>query len=58
MYDQVFWWCVMLLKWGARVTGTTYQEINVIIFCILWPAFTVFETVAIVYLWRKRREKQ
>jgi len=39
--DRVFHWCVDLLVWLAGVTGTTYNEINVIIFCVIWPLFTV-----------------
>lgn len=39
--DRVFQWCVDLLVWLAGVTGTTYKEINVIIFCVIWPLFTV-----------------
>lgn len=39
--DRVFQWCVDLLVWMAGVTGTTYKEINVIIFCVIWPLLTL-----------------
>jgi hypothetical protein len=39
--DRVFQWCVALLVWLAGVTGTTYKEINVIIFCVIWPLLTI-----------------
>lgn len=39
--DQVFQWYVQFLVWLASVTGTTYKEINVIIFCVIWPLLTL-----------------
>lgn len=39
--DQVFQWCVQFLVWLASVTGATYKEINVILFCVIWPLLTV-----------------
>lgn len=39
--DRAFQWCVELLIWLAGVTGTTYNEINVIIFCVIWPLVTI-----------------
>jgi hypothetical protein len=41
MADTVFQRCVDFLVWLAAVTGTTYKEINVIIFCVIWPLFTL-----------------
>ena len=41
MVDRVFQWCVDLLNWLAGMTGTTYKEINVIIFCVVWPLLTI-----------------
>jgi hypothetical protein len=38
--DKVFQWCVDFLVWLAAATGTTYKEINVIIFCVIWPLLT------------------
>jgi hypothetical protein len=40
MVDRVFQACVDLLVWLAAATGTTYKQINVIIFCIIWPLVT------------------
>jgi hypothetical protein len=39
--DAIFDLCVVFLLWLGRVTGTTYKQINVLIFCILWPLFTL-----------------
>ena len=41
MIDKVFQWCVDVLLWLAAATGTTYEEINVIVFCVIWPLFTL-----------------
>jgi hypothetical protein len=35
--------------------GITYQEINVLIFCLGWPLVTVIMAVAIVKLWRNNQ---
>ena len=51
--NGIFDLCVVFLLWAARVTGTTYKQINVLIFCIAWPLFTL----ALMWLcWRQRRE--
>lgn len=39
--DSVFNGCVDLLVWGAGCLGMSYKEINVWIFCVIWPAFTL-----------------
>ena len=41
MIDNIFQWCVDLLRWLAAATGTTYKEINVLIFCVIWPLLTI-----------------
>ena len=48
----VFYGSVDALIWLARLLGITYQEINVLIFCIGWPLVTVIMAIAIVKLWR------
>ena len=48
----VFYGSVDALVWLARLLGITYQEINVLIFCIGWPLVTVIMAIAIVKLWR------
>ncbi len=39
--DQTFDFCVKLLFDTAHVMGITYEEINVWIFCVLWPIATL-----------------
>jgi hypothetical protein len=39
--DTIFDWCVALLIYLADVFGITYKEINVWIFVIIWPIFTL-----------------
>ncbi|MCA9394208.1 MAG: hypothetical protein KC900_08400 [Candidatus Omnitrophica bacterium] len=41
MSENIFNLCVMMLLDMAELTGMTYKEINVLIFCIAWPAVTV-----------------
>lgn len=51
--------CVVLLVYLADITGTTYKQINVIIFCIIWPLFTLALIWAVWHYRRasKRRRK-
>ena len=49
----VFYGSVDALVWLALLLGITYQEINVLIFCIGWPLVTVIMAIAIVKLWRR-----
>jgi hypothetical protein len=46
--DTIFDWCVVLLKFAANMTGTTYKEINVIIFCVIWPLATIALIAAVI----------
>jgi hypothetical protein len=39
--ETLFYLCVDMLHFIADVTHLTYKEVNVIIFCFLWPAYTV-----------------
>ncbi|MFH1435762.1 MAG: hypothetical protein ABIJ56_08620 [Pseudomonadota bacterium] len=55
MADKVFDLCVVFLIWLGNVTGTTYKEINVIVFCVLWPIFTLILTVACIIQFVKIR---
>jgi hypothetical protein len=41
MMDQIFDWCVDVLVYWAGVLGSTYKEINVWIFVIVWPLLTM-----------------
>ena len=48
----VFYGSVDALIWLAQLLGITYQEINVLIFCIGWPLVTVIMMAVIMELWR------
>lgn len=39
--DQIFNACVLMLLDLAELTGLSYKQINVVIFCFLWPIFTL-----------------
>jgi hypothetical protein len=39
--DQTFDFCVKLLIDVADIMGITYEEINVWIFCVIWPILTL-----------------
>ena len=41
MVDYFFYLCVDILAWIAKVTGTTYELVNVIIFVIGYPLFVI-----------------
>ncbi len=49
-YNKVFYWCVDFLEFYADYFGVTYEEINVVLFCILVPALIGLEFLIIVYL--------
>ena len=53
--DAIYDWCILLLVDVALFLGITYEEINVWLFCILWPLVTVIQTCLIIWLWLKRR---
>lgn len=40
--DQLFDICVEILVWMAKGLNMTYNEINIWIFCIIWPILTLF----------------
>ena len=40
--DYIFHVCVSMLLDLARVTGLSYEAVNVIIFCVIWPLGTLF----------------
>ena len=47
--DAIFDWCVDLLVYFAGVFGITYKEINVWVFVIIWPIFTL-ALIVIVFI--------
>lgn len=57
--DEVFDWCVRLLLWLADLFGMTYTEINIVIFCVIWPIFTLVLVFLVGWLvrsnWRLKK---
>lgn len=45
--DKVFMGCVRILQTTAKKTGLTYEQVNVAVFCVIWPAVTVGLVVAL-----------
>jgi hypothetical protein len=41
MIDSIFDLCVNFLVWLADLLGITYKAVNVWIFVIIWPFFTL-----------------
>ena len=46
--DAIFDWCVQVLVYFAGVFGVTYKEINVWVFVIIWPIFTLVVVAIII----------
>ena len=42
MVDYIFYLCVDILVWLAKITGTSYEFINILIFVIGYPLFVIF----------------
>lgn len=51
--DLIFNICVTVLYDLAEVTGLTYRQINVWIFCIIWPIVTVWLCISNIQLRKK-----
>ena len=49
MIDAIFKGCVLLLLFWADVFGMSYEAINVWIFVVIWPVFTL-ALIAVVIL--------
>ncbi len=47
--NAIFDACVKILYVMAGCTGLTYKQINVIIFCMVWPVITVLLMVVVAY---------
>lgn len=45
--DTTFDICVAVLLELAEWTSLTYKQINVLIFCILWPALTILLIICV-----------
>ena len=44
LYQILFNNCVLLLEWIAESLDTTYIVVNIWIFCIIWPLYTIIIT--------------
>jgi hypothetical protein len=53
--DWLFEGAVSALYWLAGLLGTTYEEVNVWLFCVAWPAITIVQTIWIIRLLRQKR---
>ena len=56
MIDYIFYLCVDILVWLAKVTGTTYEFVNILIFVIGYPVFVII-LLWIIYLQYKTIKK-
>ena len=54
--DYLFYLCVDILVWLAKVTGTTYEFVNIVIFVIGYPVFVII-LLWIIYLQNKKIKK-
>ena len=54
--NEIFNWCMELLQWGAQKLGTTYEVINVWIFCIIEPI--LFLGILIFLVFQRRKIKR
>jgi hypothetical protein len=48
--DQIFNFCVYLLYDVAKILGITYEEINVWIFCVIWPVASLILFAEVIRL--------
>ena len=56
MIDKIFDTCVLLLIFLANQFDTTYEAINVWIFVVIWPAFTLMLLILVVWQQLKIRQ--
>jgi hypothetical protein len=54
--NEIFDYCVKLLYWAASLTGTTYEEINVILFVFLIPLLILVLLVKLMLLKQRIKE--
>ena len=54
--DLLFKICVITLVDLASILGITYEEINVCLFVIIWPAITVYLILRNIFLKKKLRK--
>jgi hypothetical protein len=48
--DVIFNICVKFLYDAATTLGITYEEINVWLFCVIWPIVTIYMSYEIIKL--------
>ena len=48
--DVIFNICVKFLYDVAAILGITYEEINVWLFCVIWPILTIYMSYEIIKL--------
>ena len=53
MVNSIFYWCVDFLALLAKLTGTTYEWINILIFIIGYPVFVLI-LFLIIYFQNKK----
>lgn len=59
MISELFFWCMHFLEWLAQVLGTTYECVNVWLFCFIGPAvFLGVFSLMLYYRWAYRRERE
>ena len=56
MIDYIFYLCVDILAWLAKVTVTTYEFVNILIFIVGYPLF-VFILFGVIY-WQNNKIKK
>ena len=54
--DLIFNWAVIALYEVAGWCGITYEEINVWLFCVVWPILTLLLLYAVYFLMRQNQE--
>ena len=55
MIDYIFYLCVDVLAWIAKITGTSYEFVNILIFIIGYPLFALF--LIIIIYWQNKKLK-
>ncbi len=49
LIDGIFDVCVQILLWGADMFGMSYYEINIWVFCVIWPILTIILFGLVIY---------
>lgn len=53
--DTIFNFCVHLLYDSAEILGISYEEINVWLFCVIWPLLSLVLFAEVIRLRTKNR---